>query len=136
MTVRDSEQVVVVSGCKSDMSRSSLVSETISSEPDRMAAQVPGDPPHQFVNGSAAVIAGDVGVHFAPEPLDVVVLRAIGRQEVQPEPEAMVRQIRPDPVAGVDAVVVEHQVDAARPRMVPADVLKQRQEQVAASVFG
>src|SRR6266571_8313162 len=107
MTVRDSAQVVVESGCESDMTRSSLVSETISSEPGRMAAQVPGDPPHQFVDGSATVIAGDVGVHFAPEPLDAVVLRAIGRQEVQPELDAIFRQVSPHPVAGVDAVVVE-----------------------------
>ena len=33
----------------------------------------------------AAVVAGDVGVQVLPDPLDLVVVGAIGRQEVQPD---------------------------------------------------
>jgi len=111
MTVRDSEQVRMVSGCESGMRSSSLVIGSSFTEPGRVAAQMPGDLVHERVDGLAAVIAGDVGVDLTPEALDVVVLRAVRRQEVQLEPRAVLGQVRPHPPAGVDAVVVEHQMD-------------------------
>src|SRR5437867_6445677 len=63
------------------------------SKPGRVAAQMPGNPAHQLVDGLATVIARDVGVHLPPEPLDVVVLRTVGRQEVQLEQGAVLRHV-------------------------------------------
>ena len=71
-----------------------------------------------FVNGSqqrdhggAHMIARDVGVQIAPQPLDPVLVRAVRRQEVQLQPGAVCAEPGLGQTALVDDVVVEDQMD-------------------------
>jgi hypothetical protein len=61
--------------------------------PVAFRTQCPFDPlvahfGHQFVHVHAGVIAGDIGVKVLPQSLHAVVVWAVRRQEVQPNPPA------------------------------------------------
>jgi len=80
--------------------------------------QVPDAAPHQVLDGFTAVVPGDIRLNFPPHALDGVVVRAVRGQEVEMEQVPVLPQVLLHPPTGVDAVVVEDQVDASGPRMV------------------
>ena len=41
---------------------------------------------HQFVDALATVVSSDIGMQVLPSTFDLVVVRAIRRQELQPQP--------------------------------------------------
>ena len=61
------------------------------------------------------MIAGDVRVQILPQSLDPVGIRAIGRQEVQPDLRPHLLEQVADELRLVDHVVVEDHVDDPRP---------------------
>src|SRR5580765_3548176 len=63
---------------------------------------------HQLLHRSAIVVARDIRMHLTPHtPLDPVVVRAVRRQEVQPQSLSMLGQPRLRLVRAVDLVVVQ-----------------------------
>src|SRR6201999_3863316 len=64
------------------------------------------------LHGLAAVVAGDVGVKVLPDALDTVRVGAVGWQEVQDDPAAELFEGALRRAGGVDAVVVDDEVDA------------------------
>src|SRR5258705_10412061 len=122
MTDRDSEQVRLLSGCKARIACFPPMSGSGLSESGGLAAQVPADLPHQVADCFAAVVPGDVRMHLAPEPLDVVVVGTVRRQEVQSEPVAVLGKVGLNPPAGVDAVVVQQEMKRPEEPVVRPDV--------------
>src|SRR5947208_2122039 len=80
----------------------------------------------QLVDGATAMIPGDVGVQVEPQALDLVLTRAVRRQEVEPQAGAVATEPGLGQAALVDDVVVEDQMDAAG----PAIGVQQRAQQV------
>src|SRR5467141_3357356 len=131
MTVHDSESVDLLSSSDSSKAGSPLGCGTVSPASVGLTAYVPEDAPHQVVDCFASVVSGDVCMHLPPHALDAVVLRAVRGQEVQHEPAGMLTQELLHASTGVNAVVVEDQVDTRRPPMPSLELLEERQEQVA-----
>ena len=67
---------------------------------------------HELLHRLAAVVASDVGMQVFPSSLDPVVIRAVGRKEVQLDPLAL-RRLQCDfhLLGMVDGVVVEDDMD-------------------------
>src|SRR5262249_48100891 len=71
------------------------------------AAELVANLDYKVVHVLTPVIARDVGMQVLPQSLDPVVVRAIRRQEVQPDPPAEPGQRRLGDLAGMDPVVVQ-----------------------------
>src|SRR5439155_14590261 len=69
----------------------------------------------QLFDRAAAMVPGDVGVQVEPQALDPVLVRAVGRQEVEPQFVAVATEPGLGQAALVDDVVVEDQMDATGP---------------------
>ncbi len=123
--------MVIVSGSDLSIACCSPIDGTVSPAAAGFATQVPEDATHQVLDRCAPMVSGDVRVNFPPQPLDLIVVGAIRRQEVQLEPAGVLSQELLHAPAGVDPVVVQDQVDARRARMVKSEFLEQRQEKVA-----
>lgn len=54
-------------------------------QPGRDRVQVAGDLVTELDEVRVSMVAGHVGVKVLPEPLDAIVVGAVGRQEVQPD---------------------------------------------------
>ena len=93
--------------------------------------QIPGHLTEKLLDRLTSVVTGDVRVDFAPKPFDVVVFGTIGWQEMKTEDPPCLPQVLLDPSAGVDAVVIQDQMDSSSPRMVSPKSFQQRQEQIA-----
>src|SRR5437867_9136376 len=131
MTVHDSEQVIVFSGSDSNIADSSPVRGAHSFKALGPATQMPDDTSHQVLDGFATVVPRHVRMDLAPHPLDGVMVRTVRGQEVQLEQVPVLPQGLLHPPAGVDAVVVEDQVDPPGPGMILPELREQCQEQVA-----
>jgi hypothetical protein len=70
-----------------------------------------------------------------PEALDPVVIRRVGRQEVQPDAGES-HERASSLVAGVDAVIVEHDVDELRGSVVLMQTVEHRDEEGAVLLLG
>src|SRR5208283_4361548 len=68
----------------------------------------------QLVEGSAAMVARDIGVKVEPDALDAIVVWAVGRQEVEDHAPPQRRERACRDLAGVNDVVVEDEVNAPR----------------------
>ena len=79
----------------------------------------------------AAVVAGDVGMEVLPLPLDAVVVGAVGRQEVESDAAARLREVLLDGSGRVNAVVVEDDMDAAGFGVLVLQAVEQLEEQSA-----
>jgi len=93
--------------------------------------QIPDHPTDKLLEGLAPMISGHVGMHLAPEPFDVVVLGAVGWQEVQTEETSLLPQVFFHSPAGVDSVVIQDQMNAPSPRMMLPELFQQSEEQIA-----
>lgn len=89
-------------------------------------SQVAVDLAEQRRDAGLLVVAGDVGVEVEPDALDAVLVRAVGRQEVQPQLIAELDPPRLGQAALVDDAVVEDHVD----RLGLGVGLEQRPQQV------
>ena len=87
---------------------------------------------HQFLDRLAPVIAGHVRVQVEPHTLDVVVVGAVGREEVEYDTAPKLGQERLGLLARVDDVVVEDEVDAPGAAVLGCQLLDQAAEQVTA----
>src|SRR5262245_45426978 len=76
------------------------------------------------------MVAGDVGVHVLPEPLDAVLLGTVGRKEVQPDSSLGTFEISLHSQAAVDREVVEDEVDDPCLWMATLEFREQRKEEV------
>ena len=47
---------------------------------------------HQLLHGLAPVVPCDVRMEVLPDPLDAIVIRAVGRQEVEPQSPPFLRR--------------------------------------------
>ena len=72
--------------------------------------EIPIDLLHQLIDGRATMVSGDVCMQVLPQPLDVVLLRAERRQEVQHEALAIVLQRLACLATVMDAVVVQDEM--------------------------
>ncbi len=88
--------------------------------PPDVALEVVAGPAEQGLHGLAAVVAGDVGVEVLPDALDAVRVGAVGRQEVQDDAAAELFESALRDAGGVDAVVVDDEVDPSRAGYVVA----------------
>src|SRR6266436_3507798 len=131
MTVHDSESVNSLSSSDASVAGSPLGCGTVSPAAVCLTAYVPEDAPHQVVDCFASVVSRDVCMHLPPHAFDPVMLGAVRGQEVQHEPAGLLTQELLYASAGVNAVVVEDEMDARRPPMPPLELLEERQEQVA-----
>src|SRR4051794_29973689 len=93
--------------------------------------EVEHNPDEQRQHIGAAVVARDVGVQFLPLALNAVVVRAVGRQEVETDTTTEGGEVSLDELAGMDAVVVEDDVDDTRLRVGLDERVKQLAEQGA-----
>lgn len=74
---------------------------------------------HQLVDGVTRVVAGHVGVQVMPRALDLVVIGAVGGQEVQPEtPTGFGLETDLDLTGVMDRVIIENHVDGLRLRIM------------------
>ena len=80
----------------------------------RRSVEPRSDPRHELPDGSAAVIAGHLLVKRLPEALDLVLVRAIGRQEVQDHSVAETGECSLSLLARVNDEVVEDDVNPLR----------------------
>src|SRR3990172_7987595 len=85
----------------------------------------------QLIDGPAAMIPGDVGVQVEPQSLDPILIGAVRRQEIHPQPGAVAAEPGPGQAALVDDVVVEDQMDATGPAIGVQQCAEQGQEQPA-----
>src|SRR6266699_1208729 len=131
MTDRDSEQMVIVSGSDLSIAWCSPIDGTVSPAAAAFTTPVPEQATQQGLDRWAPMLSGDVSVNFPPQPLDLIVVGAIRRQEVQLQPAGVLSQELLHAPAGVDPVVVQDQMDARRAWMAKSELLEQRQEEVA-----
>src|SRR5579883_1683590 len=98
--------------------------------PPTVAVEVEAGAVEQVHHGLAAMVAGDVGVQVLPDALDAVRVGAVGRQEVQDDAATERGEDVARAVRGVDAVVVEHEMDATgtpvAARQQPEQLAEQR----------
>lgn len=90
---------------------------------------------HEFGHPTAAVVARDVGMKVEPGALDLVVVRAVRREELQHDASAKLREVALGALATVDDVVVEDDVDATGMAMLVRQAPDQLAEQVTGLPF-
>lgn len=101
-----------------------------------MVHEVVTDVSHEGVDIGTGVIACYLGMEVSPRAFDAVVVRAIRRQEVQPEALALIcGETHGDLCGRMNAVVVQDQVNHLRPRIAQDQLPEQQDEQQAVLLF-
>jgi hypothetical protein len=54
------------------------------------STKIPTHISHQFAHPGAGMVTRDVGVQIFPRPFDLVVVRTVGREEVESDPSPRV----------------------------------------------
>src|SRR5215212_4774164 len=65
----------------------------------------------EVVRSGEGLVSEVIPLQVAPETLDIVQLRSVFRQPLDPEPMSPLREGRPSRLTGVDGAVVEHKHD-------------------------
>src|SRR5260370_39792066 len=91
---------------------------------------------HKGLDSSAAMVTGDVGVQVLPDALDLIVVRAVGGQEMQLDfaPDWGV-QAQVDERCAVNAVIVKNHVNRSRLPVMAGEFPQQAYEQSAVLSF-
>src|SRR6266852_2804057 len=92
----------------------------------------------QFGDVLAAMVTSNVRMQVLPDALDAVVVRAVGRQEVQDDAIFQVGELAENDVCRVDDVIVDHQMDLPSARIARREQSQQlaKQEGILAPATG